>query len=103
MSTYEPTVYFEFTVTVKLYSSQYTPYYRNATVSLSEYGGSKVLGTASASGNQGIVTLVIYFDSLGDKIITAKAMNTPVAVVQSIVHVNAEVIKAILSRTVRFT
>ena len=104
MSTPEPTVYFEFVVTVKMYSDQYTPYYWNSSVSLYEYDGDQILGKTVENADQGLLVFHIYFDTLGPKTIIARSLHDsqPGLVGETIVYVKPEAIKASIRKLVGF-
>ena len=101
MSTYEPTVYFAFNVTVWIYSDATTPYYESSTISLSEESGSAIFGTTSASTSTAFYTFLIYFNTLGSKVITASVTPSNYYYQQisarSMVFVQSEFINATLS------
>ena len=71
MSTYKPTVYFDFTATLRLYSNAEIPYFEASTISISEDSGSQIFGITSASTTEGYYTFNIYFNTAGSKTITA--------------------------------
>ena len=102
MSTYQPTVYFEFAVTVKLYSEGYIPYFANTGISISEDSGSSIMGVTLASTEKGSHIFHVYFDSLGPKTIIAQLVGTiyPLIIGKSIVQVQPEFIKATINKTV---
>ena len=103
MSTYEPTVYFEFYVTVRVYSDAATLYYENININISEDSGSAILGATTGRTSTGSFTFLVYFNTLGSKTITASASanyydyNNLVTPAKSRVVVQSEIIKATLS------
>lgn len=106
-SNYNPTAYFKFELTVKVYSDIDVPYYESVALSVSEDSGSQILGSTTANSNSGYYTFRLYFDTLRTKVLTVtlNANNYYYLAIfgKTTVNVMGEAIKVSMNTTVKFT
>ena len=75
-STLTPSAYFDFTITTTIKGNDNNLYTDSCTITLSESGGSAILGNTIATTSNGTAYFYIYFASIGSKIILATVSGT---------------------------